>query len=88
MFGMFPVILALECRKRTFHQIYLKDTFQWTLRNDIKSLVSLAEEKEISIKYLHHEQLAALSGGRPHQVDLSFQINLSIFAKVVDNEFL
>lgn len=70
LFGVFPVLLALKQGKRKFHELILKNTFEFTLREDIKKIVKIAEEKSVPVTYVKVDELDALVRKNPHQVGL------------------
>lgn len=68
--GVFPVMIALEQGRRTFHKLYVKADFAERPRTKIRKIMALAEEKGVEIDPCSSMKINHLSQNRPHQVSV------------------
>ena len=69
MFGIHPVLLALQARKRKrLNQLFIKKHREHN--DNLEKIVQLANEHNVEVEEVKGHVLDNLSGARPHQVFL------------------
>ena len=68
LFGVYPILLALQQRKRTCHQLFMKNSLRESDKPLVVELLSLAKEQGVPVRGCDVGTLDYLSRTRPHQV--------------------
>ena len=70
VFGLYPVVMALQANKRTFHNLYIKESLQSSTNPLVLDILNMCQERGVNVKPCHKLSLNRFSENRPHQVRL------------------
>lgn len=71
LFGVHPVYLALQEKKRLFYHLYTHDNLEFLEENNIsrkREIIKLAQSMDIPVSFLDSRGLKILAPGAVHQV--------------------